>query len=214
MRLTVTALAALAALPLGGCCSMARFFCGPDRTTWVSERFDAPERTVATLLEALRRDDPEVVYLCLADTYRQQLGLDGQTVKLAWERVRDAAPGLFLAGYAEIPEPTRRDEDRATFHLLVEGHALVLELVCEPFWEVRYRRPDGSLGEAGAAVPKFGDYAASRSLDDPDRDLSELTLAPLRFEHEGVDEVPPSAIEHAALSRRWRVAAIEQRRPE
>lgn len=201
-------------LPLGGCCSLARLFCGPDRSQWISVRFDSPEHTVATLLEALRRDDPEVVYLCLADRYRQDLGLDGQTVKLAWQKVREAAPGLFLVGYAELPAPALRTPLLARFELLVEGHRLDVELACEAYWEVRYRRSDGSAGEFGRPAADWGSYATVANLSDDEHDRSELRLGPLRFDHEGVDAVPVEAIEQALLARRWKVVAIQQREPQ
>lgn len=197
--------------PLGGCCSMARLFCGPDRSAWISVRFDGPEQTVGTLLEALRRDDPETVYLCLADRYRRTLGLDGQTVKLAWQKVREAAPGLFLVGYAELPAPALRTPQEARFELLVEGYRLDVALACEPYWEVRYRRPDGSLGEFGRPAADWASYATVANLSDDEHDRSELRLGPLRFDHEGVDAVPAEAVEQAILARRWKVVAIDQR---
>ena len=41
-RSLLPALVLCALLPTGGCCSFARFFCGPDKTPWVSVDFDAP----------------------------------------------------------------------------------------------------------------------------------------------------------------------------
>ena len=100
-RSIVPALVLCSLLPTGGCCSFARFFCGPDKTPWVSVEFDAPESAVRTFLEALRRDDPDVLYLSLSDGYRQRLGIDLMAVNVAWERFREQNPGLHVAGRFE-----------------------------------------------------------------------------------------------------------------
>ncbi|MCA8964329.1 MAG: hypothetical protein KDC48_05570 [Planctomycetes bacterium] len=201
-------------LPLGGCCSMARFFCGPDRTPWISVNFDTPERAVSTLLEAIRRDEPQIVYLSLADEYRRRLRLDAAAAQLAWARLREENPGLHVVGYAEVPPPTRLADDGASFELTIEGTRVDVEVVRESLWEIRYRRPDHSLGEDGAVITSWSPYAKVEALDNPDRDLSVLTVTPMRFEHEGVDAVPLEAIEHAALTRRWKVARISVRQPQ
>lgn len=53
-------------LPLSGCCSLSRLFCGPDKSPWVPIDYSTPEATVRVLLEAIRRDEPSVVYESLA----------------------------------------------------------------------------------------------------------------------------------------------------
>lgn len=201
-------------LPLQGCCSLARLFCGPDRSPWISVRYDTPERAVATLLEAIRRDEPQIVYLSLADEYRKRLGLDAAIAQLAWAKLREENPGLHVVGYAEVPPPTRLADNGATFELQIEGTRVDVEVVRESLWEIRYRRPDGSLGEQGNVIASWNPYAKVETLDDPDRDLSVLTVVPMRFEHEGVDAIGLEAIEHAALTRRWKVARIVVQQPE
>ncbi len=201
-------------LPLAGCCSMARFFCGPDRSPWISVNFDTPEAAVATLLEAIRRDEPQIVYLSLAHEYRKRLGLDALLAQLAWVKLRQENPGLHVVGYAEVPPPTRLTDDGASFELTIEGTRVDVDVVRESLWEIRYRRPDGSLYEPGAVITSWVPYAKVDAIKDSDPDQSVLTIAPLRFAHEGVDSIPLEAIEHAALTRRWRVARIAVRQPQ
>jgi len=71
------AAAALCALSvtLTGCCSISRAFCGPDTSAWISVDLSTPELAARTLLEALRRDEPEVVYDALSDELREELGV-------------------------------------------------------------------------------------------------------------------------------------------
>ena len=77
MRPLVLAFLSAVALPLGGCCSLAQAWCGPERSAWISVEWGTPELATRTLLEALRRDDPEIVYEALADEMRASLGIDG-----------------------------------------------------------------------------------------------------------------------------------------
>ncbi len=213
MRLSPWLCAALA-LPLPGCCSLARLFCGPDRTPWVSVRFDTPEQAVQTLLEAIRRDEPEVVYLSLADEYRRRLGLDNAIAQLAWARLREENPGLHVAGYATVPPPVRLVDDGATFELDVEGNRLVIDVVRQSFWEIRYRRANGTQGDDGAPIASWAPYATLTPVAGTDIETSELHLAPRRFEHEGLETLQLDQLEHVALTRRWKVASIRMPQPQ
>lgn len=214
MRRTALFAALATVSPAGGCCTLARLFCGPDRTPWVSVDFATPERTVRTLLEALRRDDPEIVYLSLSSDFRDRLGVDSQSAKLAWPKIREQNPGLHLAGYAEVPPAVRRAPDRADVRLDVEGQAIEIELVREAYWLVRYERPGdepgtyGPPGECGGKLDSFVGSARVEPIDDPDTDRSRLVLAPFRFEHFGHDAIPLENIDAAGLERRWKIAAL------
>ncbi|MBL8754505.1 MAG: hypothetical protein JNK15_14470 [Planctomycetes bacterium] len=155
--------AVLALVPTGGCCSLARLFCGPDKTPWVSVDFTTPERTVRTLLEALRRDDPEVVYECLSHGFRSQKGIDSATAQIVWPKIRAEAPGLHVAGYADVPTSQRLGPDRARIDLDIEGRALVVELVRQRATQVRWQRAGQAPMEKGAVVT---DFAPLLDLDD------------------------------------------------
>jgi hypothetical protein len=217
------ALAVTAVLsPLSGCCSLARLFCGPDSSAWIQIDYSTPERTVHVLLEAVRRDNPQVVYESLAEEYRADLKLDRTSAQVAWQQLKDQTPGLHLLGYATVPPPTRLADDGATFVLDVEGRTLRIDLVRESFWEIAYRRPpepksdgsapaptaQGTLGEQRRRVTSWNTLARIEPLDDPDRDLSRIVLEPVQFEHEGQVAVPLESIERVGLVRRWKIANL------
>lgn len=218
-RPLLVVLSMLPVLPLGGCCTMARFFCGPDTSPWVSQRFDAPEHALRTLLEAIRRDNADVVYLCLAPEYKQRLGLDALAANVAWQRLRDATPGLHLAGYAAIPRPDRIADDGATFTLDVEGRKLQVALVRQAYWQVRFLRPDGSIGEQSAAVTSLNTHARVERLpphdpgDEDEDERSSIDVLPLEFRHAGVAAVPLDRIEQAGIGREWKVADLKVLEP-
>jgi hypothetical protein len=193
---------------LGGCCSLSRLFCGPDRSVWVPQRFDTPQRTGQTLFEALRRDDPDVLYLCLDRSYRQRLGIDSLTMRLAWQRFREQNPGLHIAGYSEVPEPTRLDADHATVTVDVAGQAVDLDFVRRAYWELRFRRPNGTTGEQSGLLSNLLERAQIEVIENDTEQVSRLMLTPFAFYHDGQDEVPLDAIEHAAVTRRWLVTDI------
>lgn len=214
------ALAAAAALsPLSGCCSLARLFCGPDRSEWVQIDYSTPANTVRVLLEAIRRDNPQIVYETLADEFRARLKLDSTSAQVAWQQLKDQTPGLHLVGYAEVPAPVRWADDGATFVLDVEGRSLRIDLVRESYWELAYRRPpeptsagapppQGTLGEARRRLVSWNTLARIEPIDDPDHDRSRIVLEPVAFEHDGMVEVPLESIERVALVRRWKVANL------
>lgn len=209
------ALALVASLPLGGCCSFARFFCGPDRTPWISVDYASPESTVRTMLEALRRDDPDIVYQSLSDGYRERYRLDLMSVQLFWDRFRDANPGLHVAGYAEVPTAERPAADRAVVRLNIEGHRLEVQLIRQDSWLVRYERPQEPgrdrfpPGEDFHRIESFAGFLRVEADGDPESYRSRVLVAPLRVQHGGV-ELTPDAIEAVTLQRQWKIADLQQ----
>ena len=211
MRPTLLLLLGLSLCPLQGCCSLARLFCGPDRSPWISQRFDSAHQTARTLFEAIRRDDAEVVYLCMSQRFRQRHGLDGLIAQVAWERFREQTPGLHVAGYAEVPAPTLLGPDRATVTVDVEGRRVEVDLEREARWEVRFRLANGTEQEQGAVVPSFAGNARVEAVDDPNEDRSRLLLLPIDLYHDNQALLPLEAIEHAALTHQWKVADVRVR---
>lgn len=210
-------------LPLSGCCSMARFFCGPDRTPWVSVDYTSPEKAVRTLLEALRRDEPEVVYLSLSNDYRRQLGVDATTMQLAWPKIRAENPGLHVAGYAEVPPAEAVALDRAVVQLQIEGYPVEIQVIRQAKWRVSWRRPNGTLAEGVEPLQSFASHVHSERIDENDQPQTRMTFAPLRLPAQRVatgpgDEdfdyvaVPLEALEFAGFEREWKVASLRLRR--
>lgn len=203
----------LALLPLGGCCSLARFFCGPDKTPWISVDYATPEKACATLLEALRRDDPEVVYQSLSLGYQRRYGLDHASAQVFWPRFREQNPGLHVVGYATVPAARFFGPDRARIELDVEGHHVQVDLARQALWEVDYRRPNGTLGSGGSILLTWSQVARIENLKDPldaasYAERSQLWIAPLEFGHDNIDQLPLDAIERVALSHKWKVDAL------
>ena len=197
-------------VPTAGCCSLARLFCGPDDSEWVSVAFDTPKKATKTLLEALRRADSDRIYLSLSDRFRKRLDVDALTTHLVLEKLREQNPGLHLAGYAEVPEPTMRGSDEAEVAIDVEGTRLELRLRRQASWQVRFRRANGTTSETGQPMRSLTGFADITTLDG-DEDKSSIDLAPLVFYHDGLDEVPPQAIEYVGVRREWKIDNLRLR---
>lgn len=214
MRLLLPLSLCVAMSSLSGCCSLARLFCGPDRSPWISVRYDTPENAVATLLEAIRRDEPQIVYLSLAEEFQRHLGLDAAIAQLAWAKLREENPGLHVVGYAEVPPPVRRADNGATFRLQIEGTTVEIDVVQQAMRRIRWSVPteDGRLtGDEGAMIASWNSYA---KVEVKDEDLSELTLAPIRFHHDGLDAVELSQIDEFTLTRVWKVSRLHVLQPD
>ena len=198
---------------LSGCCSIARAWCGPDKAPWVSVDFRTPELATRTLLEALRRDEPQVVYDALSDELRAELGVDGMGIELAWPKIKQQHPYLHVAGYAKVISlrgPGRDDLDRQTVTLELEGQGLQLDLVRQAYWELRYQRPGLDLS------PQQRDARVGRRLDavanavnierSADVDRSLVKLLPQPAAHYGVDAIPVANVESVSVYHAWKVS--------
>jgi hypothetical protein len=171
-------------------------------------RFDSPELTVRTFLEALRRDDPGVIYQCLSEPLRDSLGVDQDTTTMIWPLLRDKIPGLHLAGYASVPDATRSGADAAIIDLDIEGQPLKLHLVRQCHWEVRYRR-DGISG--AKAIASVGGQAANAvdllnvTLVTDEPPMSIVALNGRRVVHYSFETLPAANIEAIGLQHTWRI---------
>lgn len=198
---------------------MARLFCGPDKGPWVTVAHDSPQATVATFLEAVRRDDPQQVYRCLSESLCKERGLDGMVVAAAWDRLREQTPGLHLLGYAKAPtQPLRRDATACVFVLEVEGVRITLDVVRESYWELRYLGADGRVRESSTRL----DEATYRSLvraeevePDPVDDLPQarVGVAGRVAVHPGAAALDVAAVERLEVGREWKIAAIAAQKP-
>jgi hypothetical protein len=220
MRPSSIPLLAAALLPSTGCCSLARLFCGPDKTPWVSVDHSDPKLAVRTLLEALRRDDPQRVYDSLSSDHRRRLGLDSAKIHLAWARVREQYPYLHVAGYADVPDPVMLGPDAARVELSIAGEPVSVQLVRTTQWFVHYRLPAfdqaapqrvdprrlGELVRPGNYVQRPAELFRLTPHDSDQK--STLELRRIEFLHPGLDEVPEESIEAAGMRREWKVDAI------
>lgn len=212
-RLYLTLLAACT-LPLSGCCTVARLFCGPDTSEWVSVDYTSPELAVRTFLEALRRDNATVIYEALSQNYRQDLGIDEGMSRLAWPKIREQNPGLHLAGYAEVPEATMApgNLNLATMELDVEGTKILLRLRRECQWSIRFRRPGNvpasiKHGYTGMPVADIATVLTVQPVAD-DAEESNVIIKPLYLPHPRIDEIPASHIDFAGVEQTWRIDGL------
>ena len=215
MRPIAMAILSAAALPLTGCCSVARAWCGPDRSPWVSVAFRTPELAARTLLEALRRDEPQVVYDALADELRTQLGVDGLAIEIAWPKIKQQFPYLHVAGYAEVPPADfGPGGDTATITVEYEGQRLRLALVRHTYWELRYQRPGADLRptQRDARVGRrLSDLSSTIKIEldvEAEEDLSHVSLLPQAASHFGVDQIPPENVESLGVFTAWKIRQL------
>lgn len=193
---------------------MARFFCGPDTTPWVPIAYDTPDATVRTFLEAVRRDQPNEVYRCLAPSFKAHHQLDGLLVQVAWDRLKEQVPGLHLLGYAEVPAaPSRIADGGVTYEIEVEGRVLRLDLVRQSYWELRYRGKDGKPRETSTALDFDTLNGLLRVTDkglDPVDELpqAEVALEPRVVLHPGAPRLRLEDVDGLAVGREWKIAEI------
>ena len=202
-------------LPLQGCCTLARFFCGPDRSEWVSIDWSTPQKAVATLLESLRRDNPQILYDSLSESYRRELGITSMTAELVWPRFRDANPGLHVAGYAEVPIPTLRGDDRAEVTLDIEGTIVDVRLVREVRTRILFQRDDSEFEfDKGQPLQSFSEKAriiAETDASGEPKEQSQIVLEPIVVTHPNLAALPLGKVWAAGIVSVWRIESIRAR---
>jgi len=141
-------LLALAATP--GCCDLAAYFCGPDKSDWVPISYETPKQALATFMEAVRRDHVRVICESLSLDYRREMGLPGCfEAALVWEKIREQTPGAHMLGRADItgPEivvprpPAQAPPERVRYVLEIAGYRVSVDLQRYAYAGARYRRP-------------------------------------------------------------------------
>lgn len=202
-------LAALAATQLAGCCTMARLFCGADRSPWVAVSFESPRAALTTFLEAARRDDAGIAYRCLSRAHKQRLrnqyGLnDSLDATLAWERIKQEAP-LHMLGYAEVPEFRRETAARASCVLDVSGRRFQFELVRQAYWSVSYTPDGATILETG----RFLDGALTELVRlRSDQDEARVQVAALTFPHDETGSLAPDQLVRVEVGHEWKVESF------
>lgn len=204
-----------------GCCSLARLFCGPDKSPWVPVAYDTPAQTLATFLEAIRRDNAREVYFCLSRSYLESLGLpSGVGFTVAWERLCAEIPHLHLAGYLPVPaQPVAQQDQGVTYELDLDGTPLRVYLARQNYLEVRYRTVDGMPRDVGRYLDATLNGHLRLEPGEPDIDgepTSRLRLElPVEFTHAGVATLPLEQFDRFAIGREWKIANLSliDRRP-
>jgi hypothetical protein len=230
-------LALLALLPLllgcGGCCSLARLFCGPDTSGWEQIAYDTPTQTLATFLAALRRDNFEQVRRSLTERYQDELGISSAAVQLVREQMHRDLPYLYMVGYAKVPQqPTTSSDRGCSFEIEANGKQVRLDLVRQSYTRVVYeapptppkpgdpapqspQRPQSVLLEAGEVLQHDSWNGRAVVLHaDPNYEgtgRSTVDLDPIMFEHGALGNVPLEQLHLVALGREWKIDHIQVR---
>jgi hypothetical protein len=97
--------------------------------------FRTPRAGLATFMEAVRRDDCQVIYDTLAETFKQQQSLGLFEGCVFWERLKEEQSGLHLLGYAEVTE-LESLPGRAAYELEYSGYRFRVELVEQQLWTI------------------------------------------------------------------------------
>lgn len=190
----------------GGCCPLAQYLCGPDRSRWISESFESHRACVETFLEAVRRDDEKTVYRCLADAFKQRNGIYGMVeASLAWDKLQSAQPGLHLLGSATLRGWRFLDEGRTLVRHDLEayGRRFQLDVVRQAFVSVTYAddRPPESSGEYVDSLRK---YILVQTV-------SEQTQVTLSFPRPDLPEdLTPEQIDRVSAGHEWKIADLRQ----
>jgi hypothetical protein len=204
--LSLLAIAAIAPTP--GCCGLAQYFCGPDDSAWVQERYDTPTRAVETFREAVRRADAVTLQRCLSEDFKRRTGLVGALeAELAWRRITGEVPGLHVLGYASTESIEALGPRRARAVLALDSTRIEIVLTRQPYWEVRWApsadpddlERDGRYVRSAAEIlgvePSPDDLGTSVSIRVPDLD--------------SVIE-RPDQVEFAGFGQEWKVDAISE----
>jgi hypothetical protein len=211
LRPVATLLGSALLLATGGCCSLARLFCGPDLSPWVQQSFESPEDTVRTFMEAARRDDAVVVFSkCLSEDYklrlRAQYGGDGSFGAVyVWDQLKRQAP-LHMLGYAEIRD-SKQEGDRASCTLDVDGRRIRLELVRQAYRLVKILDQYGNVGKIGGWVRSLG--PKNRIVNVDDQPPSRLEIDQFELKREDLGKVTLDQIVFAGIGHEWKVDQID-----
>ncbi len=199
-----TALGLVVLLPTGGCCTIARLLCGPDKSRWVPREYRTPDEALATFLEAIRRDQPVFIHESLSEKAKQRYGLPGVFEStVAWERLKREVAGLHLAGDATLSAPIREADGRVRYDLAVSGRSLTVRLVEQAFWELSYtNHPNGEIERAGRFVDE---KTLTRMLVVQQTEEPGLTAT---IREPSLPELAPTQLREVRLGYAWKVDEV------
>ena len=207
-----------------GCCTALRFFCGPDRSEWVTIDYASPRKSLDTVMEAIRRANGDVLWESMTETLKQQLGIPGRLeASLVIDRVREEVPGFHLIGTAGIEALDPATDARGQpivqeFILSVAGQTLRLGFRRIGYWEAAWidskgrRRSDGAFVDRAAARRMFRTEASGY----PGAwDLEVTGRPPRAVVSEDLAAAPNrDAFEHLEFGFEWRLDTLVANSPE
>ncbi|MEZ5965175.1 MAG: hypothetical protein R3F56_15180 [Planctomycetota bacterium] len=194
------------ALASAGCCGLATYFCGPDRSRWVSRDYATPEAAIATLLEAIRRDMPDAVYQSLSEAAKDRYGIPGVVeTTVAWQRLKREVPGLHMMGTATTSAPTIEADGRARFEHHVAGRTFTTLVVQQAYWDISYVKPgaDGLERQGRFVTPR---RLSSILVVDENHDGEVIVIT--RVEDPLLPQLDKTQIREVRIGYTWRVDEI------
>ncbi len=206
--------AVLGLLPLAlsnsGCCTLARAFCGPDRSEWVSVDRRSPRACLRTFLEALRRDDSRELYFCLSEDFKRRQGIAGMEFHIAYQALKEEIGFLHVAGYAELPAaPSLETDGACSYTLEVEGQRMTVQLVRNSYAMVRFRlQGEDRVVDRYLSGNTLATVASLEAMEPDEIDLvprSRIQLHPILFEHPGVERIGVEQIDLVGYGRDWKI---------
>ena len=125
--------------------------------------FETPDRALDTFLEAARRDDSHVAYLCFSQGLVTESGIGGLEFAVIWSRLQ----AIHLLGNASVDGPDRASATRIEYTLRRAGYTVELQFVREELVQLDYFR-EGTLLEGGQYVSSFERHASLTDRGDGD----------------------------------------------
>lgn len=185
------------------CCNLATYFCGPDRTDWAPISYRTHPEALQTFQEAVRRDNVRVICESLAPELKARWRLPGCfEAAVAWQRVKEQAPGAHMLGRADITGPEQLSGTRVRYRLEVGSVAVNVELVRLAYAGVHYDHD-------GEQEPRER-YLESNSINDLVR-VSRQGLDSTVQLHINEVELPDNAnITRVIAAYEWKVADLRQ----
>lgn len=164
-RHRLLAAASLVLLTTSGCCDLALYLCGPDRSRWVSVSYDTADDALATFLEAIRRDAVRVVYESLSEDLKERVGIPGGLeMEVVWDKLKKQMPGIHLLGTAHVLRRIELAPDRVRFLLERSGRRFTIDTRRSQFVEVRYAY-DGDVRPWSAYVDDLSHHFVIEAHD-------------------------------------------------
>jgi hypothetical protein len=185
-----------------GCCSLAAWWCGPDRSRWVSVDYTTPRLALDTFLEAIRRDRPIEVVESLSETLKERLGLAGIAEgTIAWQRLRETGP-IHLLGSARVERRTDQADGGVRFDLAVAGREFAVVVRRSAYWHVAFTGRDGDPER----LERHGSYVSPEALArmlavnaDPD------TVIDLRLDSSKLPVLEEGRVREVRAGYEWKV---------
>ena len=186
-----------------GCCDLALYFCGPDKSHWTPISYRTPQEALETFREAVRRDNVRIICESLSSELKERWGLPGCfEAAVAWERIKERAPGTHMLGRADVTGPERLSATRVRYRLEVGGVTVDIELARLAYAGVRF-------AYEGDQEPRDRNLE-SGTIDDLVRVTQQGFDSTVELRIDQLDLPNDAEITHVVASYEWKVANLRR----